>query len=278
MKFYERKEIKDLLAYLKVIFNPADDISTKRLLGTLEGVGKTTIERIANESGRAKKSLFGVLAQLPSFQIPEKARRRIEEFLKKMQIFCLQAGFLNAADLLDEIVKTTHYVKLLEEEETEEALMRVENIQEFQSVAREFVKTAEDPTLSGFLNHVALITDLDKLDETKPFVTMMTLHNAKGLEFPVVFMVGMEEGVFPHSRSLFEPAGLEEERRLCYVGMTRAKEFLCLITAAERSLYGESWNSNTSRFVEEVAPDFLQVEESEALVQKLAEELEESID
>ena len=254
-RFYERKEIKDIMALLRVIFNPKDNSSMLRVMGfMLSGVGKITIAKIDLAAAGKNVSIFEVLKDMSSIDIPDKTKKNLAglvEALIYLQELSLRS---TASDLIDKIITRTKYVKDLEAEGTEEALARVENIKEFMSVAIKFEQNNDDTSLGAFISQISLVSDQDTLDETKSSVTLMTFHAAKGLEFPVIFMVGLEEGIFPHYRSMFEPKELEEERRLCYVGITRAKELLYLTSARERLLFGESWCNGPSRFLEEIPP------------------------
>ena len=258
VRFYERKEIKDLLAVLRLVFNPADKISLIRVMGfMLEGVGKTTVAKLAAEADRTRSNMFEVLKKAESIGIAKKASAAIKgltamiEKLQKDAVDFPVSGFIR--NVLDE----TGMIKDLEAEGTDEALGRIENLKEFLTVAAEFEKSSDDTSLEAFITQIALVTDQDSIDGSTGSVWMMTIHSAKGLEFPVVFLAGLEEGIFPHYRSMFEPKELEEERRLCYVGITRAREKLYLTHALERMLFGESWCNGPSRFLEEIPEELL---------------------
>ena len=254
-RFYERKEIKDIMALLRVIFNPKDNSSMLRVMGfMLSGVGKITIAKLDLAAGSKGLSIFEILKDMTAIDLPDKTKKNLAglaEALVYLQDLSLKS---TASELIDKIITRTKYVKDLEAEGTEEAMARVENIKEFMSVAIKFEQNSDDTSLGAFISQISLVSDQDTLDETKSSVTLMTFHAAKGLEFPVIFMVGLEEGIFPHYRSMFEPKELEEERRLCYVGITRAKELLYLTSARERLLFGESWCNGPSRFLEEIPP------------------------
>jgi len=260
VRFYERKEIKDIIAYLRIIVNSKDNFSAIRIINnTLPGVGKVTLSKLEALGSKEGKSLIELLQDMDPLEISDKARMSLSGFVDMINGFKFDMSELSASQMIEKVIFESGYKRMLEEEYTdkEEALSRVENIKELISVAKEFEKNCDDPSLAAFLMHLSLATDLDKLDEKVPAITLMTLHSAKGLEFPVIFMAGMEEGIFPHYRSLYEPADLEEERRLCYVGITRAKNMLYLTSAQERLLFGETWQNGASRFIEEIPDDLL---------------------
>jgi ATP-dependent DNA helicase UvrD/PcrA len=256
-RFYERAEVKDLIAYLQVIDNPFDAVSLQRIANRpRRGIGDASLARLQAYADNHGRSLWEAL------EFPEEAglgpaqARAVNSFRTLVQ--SLQAGALELP--VDELVERTldrsGYRAALEAERTIEALGRIENLQELVGVAQEYQATAADPSLSTFLQEISLFSDQDALRDQQSLVTLMTLHNAKGLEFRAVFMIGMEEGVFPHSRSL-EENSLEEERRLAYVGMTRAKEWLTLTHASARALYGNRNYNLPSRFLEELPQEEL---------------------
>jgi DNA helicase-2/ATP-dependent DNA helicase PcrA len=253
VKFYERAEIKDILAYLRLIVNSKDNISASRLiLNTLEGVGKGTLKKLEDAGEKENKSIFEVVQDIDKLELTPKLKKSLQRFIDTVNAFKFDLPNFSASEMIEKVINESGYKKKLEEEASPEAISRVENIKELISVAKEFEKNSAENTLLAFLIQVSLMTDLDNLDESTPAVTMMTLHSAKGLEFPVVFIAGMEEGIFPHYRSLLEPAELEEERRLCYVGMTRAKKRLYMTSAEERLIFGENWYNGPSRFLDEI--------------------------
>jgi DNA helicase-2/ATP-dependent DNA helicase PcrA len=253
VKFYERAEIKDILAYLRLIVNSKDNISASRLiLNTLDGVGKGTLKKLEEAGEKENKSIFEVIQDVDKLELTPKLKKLLQRFVDTVNGFKFDLQNFTASEMIEKVINESGYKKKLEEEASPEAISRVENITELISVAKEFEKNSAENTLLAFLIQVSLMTDLDNLDESTPAVTMMTLHSAKGLEFPVVFIAGMEEGIFPHYRSLLEPAELEEERRLCYVGMTRAKKRLYMTSAEERLIFGENWYNGPSRFLEEI--------------------------
>ncbi len=257
-RFYERKEIKDILALLKCVFNPADKIGLFRALAFMtEGVGRTTHKKLEDLSDSSGTSVFEGLGKTEAFQLSSKAKKSVSVFLEKVNKLRSEIANLSASQMVEMAIELSGLVRGFDLEGTEEALSRSENVKEFLSVAREFEKTSDDISLGAFLMQISLVTDQDTADLSKPFVTLMTLHAAKGLEFPVVFLAGLEEGIFPHYRSMFEPKELEEERRLCYVGITRAKEKLYITHAQERMLFGESWCNGPSRFMEEIPENII---------------------
>lgn len=260
VKFYSRKEIKDILAYLRVVFNPKDDLSLKRVLyNVVDGVGKVSAIKIEHEARKRHCSMSEILEMVEQIDIAPKARGALQNLSKK--IIRLRDDMVEdpASIIIEKALIQSGYKQKLEAEGTEEALARVENIKELISVAKEFEQSSDDPTLNGFLTQVSLISNNDYADKDQPSVSLMTLHTAKGLEFPVVFIVGMEEGIFPHYRSLYDAEELEEERRLSYVGTTRAKKKLYLVYARTRLLFGDTWNNGPSRFISEVPEELLEI-------------------
>jgi len=253
VRFYERKEIKDLIAYLRLAHNPLDSMALKRIINVpARGIGAVSIDRIERFALDNDISFFEATQRVEEIEIVPKTRRAVTRLAKMIEFLRRKRDEFPISKLLNEIVENTEYVIELQRQGTREADSRVENILEFFSVIDEFERTSENISLSAFLEQVALVTDIDSYDEESPAVTLMTLHAAKGLEFPVVFMVGMEEGIFPHSRSLISREGLEEERRLCYVGITRAKDDLYLSHAASRAIFGLRTRQSISRFLKEI--------------------------
>ncbi len=253
VRFYERKEIKDLMAYLRLVHNPHDSISLKRIINVpARAIGPVTLEKIETFAAAEDISLFEAMQRIEEIDIQNKPKRAITQLIKLLEFAHGKKEEYSVGKLLTEIVENTGYVADLKRQGTREADSRVENIEELFSVVEEFGKTSEDTSLRAFLEQVALVTDIDSYDEMEPAVTLMTLHAAKGLEFPVVFLVGLEEGIFPHSRSLTTREELEEERRLCYVGMTRAKDELCLSHAFSRTTFGMHERQVPSRFLKEI--------------------------
>jgi DNA helicase-2/ATP-dependent DNA helicase PcrA len=262
VRFYERKEIKDLLAYLAVLVNPADTVSLRRIANTpRRGLGDRTIAELQGYAAVRGLTLYeAMLAAEDVSSLTRKARSGIEAFLTVMgELRAGMAAGSPVADLLALTWERSGYMAELESERSIESLGRIENIKELAGVANEFAQRQPDGTLEDFMAEARLVSEQDEYDEEESAVTMMTLHNAKGLEFPVVFIVGFEDGVFPHMRSLTEPEELEEERRLAYVGITRAKQRLYLIHAWCRSLWGGVNYNPPSRFLKEIPSELLNV-------------------
>ncbi|MCL5935337.1 MAG: ATP-binding domain-containing protein [Firmicutes bacterium] len=258
LKFYERKEIKDILAYLKVLANPADSVALRRIINVPKrGLGEASLEKVlafAAERGITGLEALNRLQEIPG--LTARATKPMEGFRKLMDALRQKLGQLSLTQLVDDILEKTGYLAELQREHTIEAQTRIENLQEFRTVTADFYKNSEDPCLEYFLAGISLVSDLDTYEESSDAVVLMTLHSAKGLEFPVVFLVGMEEGVFPHARSQLDQVELEEERRLCYVGITRAREKLYLTHAWQRTMFGRSSNNPPSRFLEEIPEQF----------------------
>jgi len=253
VRFYERKEIKDILAYLKAIVNPLDSLNLKRILNVPHrGVGKRTLHYLEQYGYTYHKSLFETLGKVGEIKaVPARLSSSLVDFINLIGELREKSRSLKAKELTRLVIEATGYLSELASEDTPEARSRIENIKELVSAVGEFEEQSEDKTIEAFLEQVSLITDIDTWDEGKDAATLMTLHLAKGLEFPVVFITGLEEGLFPHADALYDQTEMEEERRLCYVGMTRAKERLYLTSANQRRLYGQwRWNG-PSRFVAE---------------------------
>ncbi|MDX7897078.1 DNA helicase PcrA [Bacillus velezensis] len=264
-KFYDRKEIKDILAYLRLVSNPDDDISFTRIVNVPKrGVGATSLEKIASYAAMNGMSMFQSIKQVDFIGVSAKAANALDGFGAMIENLTNMQDYLSITELTEEILEKTEYREMLKAEKSIEAQSRLENIDEFLSVTKNFEQKSEDKSLVAFLTDLALIADIDQLDQKeeesggKDAVTLMTLHAAKGLEFPVVFLMGMEEGVFPHSRSLMEEAEMEEERRLAYVGITRAEEELYLTNAKMRTLFGRTTMNPESRFIREIPGDLLE--------------------
>ena len=251
-KFYERAEIKDAIAYLQVLDNPTDAISLTRIANRpRRGIGDASLARLQTYADAHGLSLWEALEHPEEAGCGGAPLKAIDKFRTLMQSSMAGAGELPVPEILESVLDRSGYFEALEAERTIEAQGRMENLQELVGVAREYQGSAENPTLSEFLQQISLYSDQDAIEEERSLVTLMTLHNAKGLEFRAVFLIGMEEGVFPHSRSI-EEQGLEEERRLCYVGLTRAQERLVLTHAAARSLWGSRGYNLPSRFLDEL--------------------------
>lgn len=262
VKFYDRMEIRDALAYLRFIANPNDSLSLKRIINTPpRGVGAATIEKVQALSVQLGVPLFEAFKEALSRGLLQKTK--VARFIEACDDFKKGLGTLSLHELALRLLEDSGYMLMWQEEGSEEALERVENLFEFTSAIKDFEAANTGATLSEFLDHVALISDIDSYEEKADRMTLMTLHSAKGLEFKVVFLAGMEEGLFPHSRSIDDPEGIEEERRLCYVGMTRAREELFLLSAKTRTIYGETRTQIRSRFIEEIDPEFLTIIEAE---------------
>ena len=257
VRFYDRKEIKDVMAYLRVIHSPADSISLKRILNVpARGIGATTLAAIDEEVNLSGSSLWDVLQNAGELtQVQARTRTKLAAFMSLIAGLRAERDTLSVTELTQKVLERSGYQAALEEEQTIEAQTRLENVKEFLTVTREFEQQTENPTLSAFLEQVSLVADIDSLDAGADAVTLMTLHAAKGLEFPLVFLVGMEEGIFPHVRSLENDRELEEERRLCYVGITRAKEELTLTYANRRTTFGNVSYNSPSRFLKEIPRD-----------------------
>jgi DNA helicase-2/ATP-dependent DNA helicase PcrA len=251
-RFYERAEIKDAIAYLQVIDNPADAVSLLRIANRpRRGVGDTTLTRLQLWADANATSLVEALGNAELAGVGGASLRAVGSLRTLLQSLQAQSQELSVAELVQQVLDQSGYLESLEAERTIEARGRIENLQELVGVAQEYVDRAEEPALSSFLQEISLVSDQDTIQEEQSLVTLMTLHNAKGLEFGAVFMIGMEEGIFPHSRSV-EEQGIEEERRLAYVGMTRAKERLTLTHASTRSLWGSRAHNLPSRFLDEL--------------------------
>lgn len=260
VKFYDRKEIKDLLGYLKLISNPDDDISLVRIINVPKrGIGDTTVGKLADEAGRRGTSIYRVLNDLGEVEVNGRTRTLLREFYDIIDSLTRMVEYLSVTELTEKVLELSQYRMELHQENTLESKARLENIDEFLSVTMDFEKRNEDRTLVAFLTDLALIADIDSLnkdeeeaEKNKDAVTLMTMHSAKGLEFPVVFIIGMEESVFPHSRALADNEELEEERRLAYVGITRAEKRLYLTCARMRTLFGRTNSNMPSRFLQEI--------------------------
>ena len=255
INFYARKGIKDLLSYLKTIENGKDDLAVRRIINVPKrGIGSTTIDKIQDYALAHDISFFEALKIADKIPTIGRSVVKLEGFVNLIRVFQSKIGYISLTELLEEIIKETGYRIELEAEGTEEALGRLENIDELISKMADYEENTEDASLSGFLEEVALIADVDNLDDTTDYVVLMTLHSAKGLEFPKVFLCGLEDGLFPSYLSVTsdDPSDLEEERRLCYVGITRAMESLTISAAKQRMYRGETQYRKPSRFLKEV--------------------------
>ncbi|MGL5348655.1 MAG: DNA helicase PcrA [Peptostreptococcaceae bacterium] len=260
-KFYERKEIKDLIAYLRVISNPQDDISLKRIINVpRRGIGLRTIEKIEDRASLKQESMYSVLIDIESnSDISTKARKSISEFVDIVGTLRTIKEVYPVSKLIEKVLETTGYIDELSKDKSEETQDRIDNLKEFISIAIEFEQTSEEQSLEEFLTGVALTSESSE-DEENDKVSLMTIHTSKGLEFPVVFLIGMEEGLFPISRAVrsMNESDIEEERRLCYVGITRAKETLYMTLTQRRTLYGKTNPSIQSRFMEELPKECIE--------------------
>ena len=258
LKFYERKEIKDIIAYLRLIQNGSDNLSLKRIINEPKrGIGKTSLDKIEQLSEENGIPMYEIIKNAETYGL-NRVYLNSREFVNVIEELKSQKDNLTISELIKNTLKKTGYTKALENENTIEAENRIENLEEFLTVAMEFEEEFAENSLSEFLEGITLSSDLDNVEETEDSVTLMTLHSAKGLEFPVVFLVGMEEGIFPGYKSISEPSELEEERRLCYVGITRAKEHLYLTCSKQRTIFGSTSYNPVSRFIKEIPEDLLE--------------------
>ncbi len=273
LKFYERKEIKDTIAYLRLINNQSDNLSLTRIINEPKrGIGKTSLDNIENMAIENETSMYEIIKNADKYipRIYSNTRSFIEviEELKSLD--------LSVSELIKTVLNKSGYTQSLKDENTVEAETRIENIEEFLTVAIEFEKESADKSLNEFLQSISLSSDTDKLEDTDDMVTLMTLHSAKGLEYPVVFLVGMEEGIFPGYKSMDNPQDLEEERRLFYVGITRAKQSLFLSFAKKRTIFGSTSYNPPSRFVKEIPKDLLDGYEDAMQTKSKEDEFEDS--
>ena len=261
VNFYARKEVKDLLAYLKTIDNGQDDLAVRRIINIPKrGIGAASINKVALYAQEQEISFYDALCVAEQVPGLGKAAAKIRPFVLFIQSMKAKAKLLSVADLLQEVIETTGYVRELEAEGTDEAEARIENIDELISKAVDYAEGEEAPTLNGFLENVALVADIDSFDENSDYVVLMTLHSAKGLEFPNVYLAGLEDGLFPSYMSITSDnsqAEIEEERRLAYVGITRAKKNLTITSAHVRMVRGQTQYGKVSRFVREIPPELL---------------------
>ena len=258
LKFYERKEIKDIIAYLRLIHNTADNLSLRRIINEPKrGIGKTSLDKIQEISDKTGISMYEIIKNAQEYEL-NRVYLSSRDFINQIEELRNKKDELKISDLIKETLKNTGYTKALEQENSVEAETRIENLEEFLTVAIEFEEQSADNTLAEFLENITLSSDIDNLEDQEDSVTLMTLHSAKGLEFPVVFLVGMEEGIFPGYKSIGEPKELEEERRLFYVGITRAKQYLYLTCAKHRTIFGSTSYNQVSRFVKEIPEELLE--------------------
>ena len=257
LKFYERKEIKDAIAYLRLIQNTSDNLSLTRIINEPKrGVGKTSLDNIDMIAANSGVSMYEVIKNADTYGL-NRVFANTREFINTIEELKSKKDDIKVSELIKLTLNQTGYTKALELENTVEAESRLQNLDEFLTVAIEFEEESADNSLSEFLEGITLSSDLDGMEESEDSVTLMTLHSAKGLEFPVVFLVGMEEGIFPGYKSIGEPKELEEERRLCYVGITRAKENLFLTCSRQRTIFGSTSCNAVSRFIKEIPANML---------------------
>lgn len=254
LKFYERKEIKDIIAYLRVIFNPADSLSLLRIINVPKrGIGDASLAKIQAHAAANNVSLFEAVSNAAAIDgLSSRFVSKLDDLAGIIFELMNLANEAPVEDLIDRVLRDTGYLEELENERTPQAQSRIDNLHELISVAQEFAASEEENNLENFLAHVALVSDIDDTELGEDAITLMTLHSSKGLEFPVVFLVGMEEGLFPHARTLMDETEIEEERRLCYVGITRAKEKLFLSSTKMRTIYGNTVTYPPSRFLQEI--------------------------
>ncbi|MFL0506455.1 DNA helicase PcrA [Ureibacillus sp. 179-F W5.1 NHS] len=261
-KFYDRKEIKDLLAYLRLIANNDDDLSLARIINEPKrNIGATSFEKMATYAIQQDRSIFDAMKEVLFMGLTPRAAGAVDKFRELIEGFTKMQEYLSVTELVEQVIEKSGYRAMLENEKTIESESRLENIEEFLSVTKAFEERSDDKSLIAFLTDLALVADIDALDKEdtlKGSIILMTMHAAKGLEFPIVFIIGMEENVFPHSRSLDDPAEMEEERRLAYVGITRAEQRLYLTCAGSRTLFGRSSYNMPSRFLQEISEDIIE--------------------
>lgn len=263
IKFYERKEIKDIISYLKLVANPDDEIAFARVINVPKrGIGSSSFDKIAEFAQTHDLSLFQALESVELIGLSPKVTKAAAEFRDLVSGYTRMQEFLSVTELVEELLDKSGYREMLKAEKSLESQSRLENLDELLSVTKNFEDSNDDKSLIAFLTDLALVADIDSLDDEGQkkvdTVTLMTLHSAKGLEFPVVFLMGLEEGVFPHSRSLQEEAEMEEERRLAYVGITRAEEQLFITNAQMRTLFGRTNSNSPSRFIKEIPEDLIE--------------------
>ncbi|MGO5065209.1 MULTISPECIES: DNA helicase PcrA [unclassified Clostridium] len=257
LKFYDRKEIKDLMAYLKLINNPLDDISLRRIINVPKrSIGDATVKKVQEFANEMDECMYSVLLDADQIlTLSQRSITSIKKFVSIVNNFIRKKDDISVSALIKEVLEDTGYLKELKNSKNPDDVSRVENLKELVSAASDFERESEDKSLGTFLEKVALVTDIDNYDENSESIAMMTVHSAKGLEFPVVFMVGMENGIFPGTQSLSDPKEMEESRRLCYVAITRAKEQLYITSAEIRKVFGRTVAYGISDFVSEISKD-----------------------
>lgn len=262
INFYARREIKDILAYLKTIDNARDDLAVKRILNVPKrGIGATSVAKVDDYAYENDITFYVALRQAKEVPGLQRAVSKVEGFVTQIEVLKSKSQYIGVGKLIEEIIETVGYSDYIdaESESDEQATERRQNIDELISKAVQYEETVDEPSLSGFLEEVALVADIDNLDENNDMVSLMTIHSAKGLEFPIVYLAGMEDGLFPSYMSIStgDESDIEEERRLCYVGITRAKETLIMSAARMRTVRGETQMNRTSRFVREIPKELL---------------------
>ncbi len=258
LMYYQRKEIKDILSYMRLITNPSDDVSLARIINVpRRGIGAVTLNKLKVAAEKRQQSIFNIISDTNDLALSPSFKNKLQKFYELIQDFKGKSEDMAIPDLIEYILEKTGYFEKLICEDSVEARSRIENLQELTVVAQEFEENTPDGSLGDFLASLALVSDVDDLEDEGRTVVMMTLHCAKGLEFPIVFLTGMDEGIFPHSRSLLEDDQLEEERRLCYVGITRAQEKLYMTRALSRNIYGNTSSFEASRFLKEIPQEVI---------------------
>lgn len=257
LKFYDRKEIKDILAYLKFINNPLDNVSLRRIINVPKrNIGEATVQKIQSFADSMDESIYNALLDIDkSMNLTQRSINSIKKFVSLINSFIKSRDKISVSELIKEVLNTTGYLEELKHSKEPDSISRIENLKELVSAAVEFEVTSEDTSLSAFLEKVTLVSDIDNFDNNADSVVLMTVHSAKGLEFPIVFMVGMENGIFPGIQSLDNPKEMEESRRLCYVGITRAKENVYMTFADTRRVFGKMVSYKQSDFIDEISDE-----------------------
>jgi len=279
VRFYERMEIKDIMAYLRLIYNPADDISFLRIVNRPKrGIGAGTLSKIQQFAEENGLSLYeSALKSEENPALSSSYQTRVLNFIQMIEEFREEREEIALARLTEKVIDKSGYRKDLEDKNTAKADTRLENIEELFSVINDYMKNSSENTLAGFLEEVTLMSDIDSMEDDNSAATLMTIHSAKGLEFPVVFLVGLEDGIFPHANSMFEREGMEEERRLCYVGMTRAMDRLFLTRAQVRMRFGETQMNPPSQFLDEIPEQLIKdSDRRRSSIEKEAEMIEDN--
>lgn len=276
LKFYDRKEVKDILAYLKFIQNPNDNISLRRIINTPKrGIGDATLGKVQDYAFNTNDSIYGVLLNIDRVSdLSQRAKNSVKPFVEMMNGLMAKMEIMGIKDFIEEVINSSGYIEDLEKDNTVESRTRIENIKDLISVALTFEEKNPESNMEDFLASVSLLSDVDKTEDQDNVITMMTVHSAKGLEFPVIFLVGMEEGLFPISRSFDSDDDMEEERRLCYVAVTRAEEILYITNAQKRTIYGNTSYTIPSRFIDEMG-DTIEKKEVKKFINKIRNNIED---